>query len=655
MPATCPHCSKEIDPSDLFCPWCGTELEAEKPKEVVLERSAGELKPGYVLRDRYRIEGLLGRGGMGAVYRAADLRLPGKQWAVKEMTEAGLEAAQRAEAVQNFEREAHLLAQLQHPNLPQVADFFEDGDSGRHYLVMDFIEGETLEEAMLHQGNPFPEAQVQDWAIQLCDVLGYLHVQNPPVIFRDLKPGNIMIEPAGQLKLIDFGIARFFKGGHSSDTQTFGTFGYAPQEQFGLNQTDARSDIYSLGVTLLRLSTGYDPAIDPFNLPPARQLNPAVSPRLEKVIQKATRQEPGSRYQSAGEFRQALVAQESHFPWLPVAIGLVILVVIMVVLLMVTNDGGGGVHVERTVTVLVEGTGEAESTSISMTGSGGAGETASAVTAVATATPSPETTVTSTETLTAEPSATPSLSPSPTPPPDQGPQEMVLGRSANGSDIEAVRFGGGPNNIIFVGGLHAGFAPGSVSLAQRAINHFSQNPDEIPDAVTVYVVLSLSPDSPYDPGNLPGRFNGNGVDINRNWDCRWERNAPVLRQTVSGSGGSAPFSEPETQALLDLIDDVQPRAVIFWEAKATGGLSSPGSCGTNTAVSQPLANTYGLAAGYEIADYEIKTSQEIPGDASNWLDRVGIPSIAVLLPEYTTVDWNNNLAGMRAVISDFGS
>ena len=203
-----------------------------------------------------------------------------------------------------------------------------------------------------------------------------------------------------------------------------------------------------------------------------------------------------------------------------------------------------------------------------------------------------------------------------------------------------------------MGGLHAGFAPGSVSVAQRTITHFSENLEEIPAETTVYVITSLSPDSPYDPGELPGRFNIRGVDINRNWECNWTRNARVLGRTVNGSGGSAPFSEPETSALLDLINETQPKAVVFWEAKATGGLSSPGSCGTRTAVSGSLAQAYGLAAGYKVADFEQLTNQQITGDASNWLDKESIPAIAVLLPEYTAVDWDNNLAGIRAVIRE---
>ena len=403
----CPHCTKEIDPGDRFCLWCGSTLSGEHVVAEPVAERAGEAQPGYVLRDRYQIEGLLGRGGLGTVYKAGDLRLPGKEWAVKGMTEASLEPAERAAAVQNFEREAHLLAQLQHPNLPQVADFFEDGDSGRHYLVMDFIEGQTLEELLLRQGSPFPETVINEWTFQLCDVLGYLHAQNPPIIFRDLKPSNIIIEPSGQLKLIDFGIARFFKGDRSSDTQTFGTFGYAPPEQYGLGQTDARSDIYGLGVTLLRLSTGYDPAVDPLNLPLARQVNPAVSPQLEKAIHKATRQDPASRYQSTAELQNALLVSETKIPWLPILIGLVVVAAILGVLLLVTkNDsqeevGATGIAAGDSAAVVDDPEKMEAGTSFTPTLS-----------------PTPSATVTPTTTETPTPTATPTPSPTPTPAPD---------------------------------------------------------------------------------------------------------------------------------------------------------------------------------------------------------------------------------------------
>ena len=317
MDNTCPQCGKAISGAAKFCPWCGASSSSmgatptPPPKPAAM---TGQLSTGEILGSRYSVLRLLGQGGMGAVYKTMDTRIPGRICAVKEMSVANLPTHERPQAVRNFEREATLLAQLSHPNLPQVSDFFQDS-SGRHYLVMEFVDGETLEEMLLKQGSPFPEGQVREWALQLCDVLTYLHAQSPPIVFRDLKPDNIMLDKSGRLKLIDFGIVRFFKAGQSADTQSFGTPGYAPPEQYGQEQTDARSDIYSLGVTLLRLATGHDPGHDPFNLPLASQVrragphgtvNPAVTDSLAQVIQRATQRTPTGRFQSVGELRAAL-------------------------------------------------------------------------------------------------------------------------------------------------------------------------------------------------------------------------------------------------------------------------------------------------------------------------------------------------------------
>jgi len=174
--------------------------------------------------------------------------------------------------------------------------------------VMDFIEGQTLGQLLSQRTAPFTEAEVLDWAGQLCDVLSYLHAQHPPVIFRDLKPDNIMLAPDRRIKLIDFGIARLFKPGQLKDTRRFGTPGFAPPEQYGQGQTDARSDVYALGVTLHHLLTKYDPSITPFALPKVRQLNPAVSARTEAAIERAIQLDPTHRLQSAAELKQAVGA-----------------------------------------------------------------------------------------------------------------------------------------------------------------------------------------------------------------------------------------------------------------------------------------------------------------------------------------------------------
>lgn len=259
-----------------------------------------------ILQDRYVITQKLGQGGMGAVYRAADRRLSTVNWAVKEMTNDALtNPAERQQAKETFRHEAELLARLSHPNLPRVTDHFEE--SGKNYLVMEFVPGETMAAYIGRTGLPQPPERVFNWARQLCDVLEYLHTQRPPVIFRDLKPANIMITPQGSLKLIDFGIARMFKPGQAKDTQAFGTIGYSAPEQYGRGQTDARSDVYSLAVLLHQLLTGYDPTATPFRLPPASRVNPQLGEAISAALARATETDPDRRFASIAELRDAVL------------------------------------------------------------------------------------------------------------------------------------------------------------------------------------------------------------------------------------------------------------------------------------------------------------------------------------------------------------
>lgn len=248
---------------------------------------------------------------MGAVYLATDTRLTGQKWAVKEMSMAQLPPKEIPQAIRDFQGEAELLARLNHPNLPKAQTTFEQ--NGRWYFVMEYVEGENLLDLLPARGGAFPENEVLEWAKQLCDALEYLHTQHPPIIFRDLKPANIMLEPGGHIKLIDFGIARFFKPGQTSDTTNMGSPDYAALEQFGSGQTDARSDIHALGATLYHLLTGNPPpkanerALDPKLLIPAQRVNPTVSVRTGNAIDKALAVHPNQRYQSMRELRVALV------------------------------------------------------------------------------------------------------------------------------------------------------------------------------------------------------------------------------------------------------------------------------------------------------------------------------------------------------------
>lgn len=293
----CSRCHHQNADTSRYCLQCG------HPFPIA---ATGQLPSQTVLGGRYAILGLLGKGGMGAVYRASDHRISGKIWAVKEMSDSALQDPQeKTEAIRAFQSEASLLASLDHPNIPKVIDYFSE--AGKYYLVMDYVPGETLEALMRAKTTPFQEDQVVQWGVQLCDVLSYLHSRQPPVIFRDLKPGNVMLQPDGTLKLIDFGIARLFKPGRSADTMAIGTPGFAAPEQHGRAQTDARSDIYSLGVMLHHLSTGHDPASDPFNLPAARLINPQLSAQFDSILSCSTSVSANGRFPSAVAMRQALV------------------------------------------------------------------------------------------------------------------------------------------------------------------------------------------------------------------------------------------------------------------------------------------------------------------------------------------------------------
>lgn len=260
------------------------------------------------LSGRYLVQQVLGQGGMSVVYLASDERLRGRKVALKEINLSQFSSADTQWAIVAFRREAQLLAKLQHSAIVPVNDYFEE--AGLHYLVMDYVEGQTLEAAWRRVGR-FEERQVLLWAGQLADALHFLHNQPTPVIFRDLKPANVMLRPDHSLMLIDFGIARFFKAGQGHDTRNMGTAGYAAPEQYGRGQSDARSDVYSLGVVLHQLLTGYDPTHSPFKLPPIEQLNPACSPHVAAAVAQALQLNPEHRFQSVAAFLQAL---EWHNP-----------------------------------------------------------------------------------------------------------------------------------------------------------------------------------------------------------------------------------------------------------------------------------------------------------------------------------------------------
>ncbi len=292
------------------------------------------LEPGTLLRDRYEILGLIGQGGMGAVYKAADRRLPGRLCAIKEIwPPPGINAESLSQAREQFLREASTLARLDHPNLPKVSDYFslapsDRQDAERDYLVMDYVPGQDLHQIVQgahREGRFLDEREVLSWMVQLCDALSYLHEQDPPVLHRDIKPGNVKLTPNGRIKLVDFGLVKPLD---PEDPKTLtglrgiGSLPYTPIEQYAgeLGHTDTRSDLYSLGATLYHLLIGHPPAsaqdrfLDPEALAQPRQIRPALSPAVERATLAALALHPKDRPESVAIWSKMLVGDAPTHP-----------------------------------------------------------------------------------------------------------------------------------------------------------------------------------------------------------------------------------------------------------------------------------------------------------------------------------------------------
>ena len=263
-------------------------------------------KVGLVLDGKYEILKEIGQGGMSIVYVAMDNRL-NKQWAVKELKNDGSQSVEMQ--LKGIEREANILKKVDHPVLPRIVDIIDK--DGTVYVVMDYIQGLALDRILKEDGAQ-PQENVIEWAKQLASALDYLHSLNPPIIYRDMKPSNIMLQPDGRVKLIDFGTAKEYKVENIADTTALGTRGYAAPEQFGdelghgIYKTDARTDIYCLGATIYHIVTGKNPCEPPYEMRPIREWNPALSSGLEKIILKCIQPNPEDRYQNCSELIYAL-------------------------------------------------------------------------------------------------------------------------------------------------------------------------------------------------------------------------------------------------------------------------------------------------------------------------------------------------------------
>jgi serine/threonine-protein kinase len=261
------------------------------------------------MNNKYRIVRLVGGGGMAWVYQVEELPAgSGRLWALKELRPQTQDRTERATGRKLFDQEAALLRGLDHPNIPKIADSFEE--EGRSCLVMEFVLGESLEKRLRSANAPLLETDVLNWAAQLCDALTYLHAQSPPIIFRDLKPSNIMVTNTGQVKLIDFGIARTYKIGKKRDTVAMGSENYAAPEQWGKGQTDGRSDVYALGATMYHLLANMapTPAFLPSEPLPLANYNGAVSRATVAIVEKAMNRDRAARFQTAAEMREAILA-----------------------------------------------------------------------------------------------------------------------------------------------------------------------------------------------------------------------------------------------------------------------------------------------------------------------------------------------------------
>lgn len=276
-------------------------------------------KPQEIIRKRYKIKRVIGQGGMGQVYLADDLRLEGRLCALKTVSyDENLPEDVVSQSRQQFEREATVLARLDHPNLPKVSDFFSEGK--RDYLVMDFIPGKDLRTLMREKkqkGQYLSERVVLSWADQIADALNYLHSQEPSILHRDIKPSNIKLTPNGLIKLVDFGLVKILVSGERTVTvvQGHGSAFYTPLEQYGgdTGHTDPRSDIYSFGATIYHLLTNHPPLearkrfLKSDDLPDMKDKNPAISPRTERAVKIAMNIHPDDRFQTVEGFREALL------------------------------------------------------------------------------------------------------------------------------------------------------------------------------------------------------------------------------------------------------------------------------------------------------------------------------------------------------------
>lgn len=642
---------------------------------------------------RYQIKDIIGKGGMSTVYGAHDPRF-GRDVALKVMATPPQESANFR---RRFEREARTIAALEHPAIVPVYDYGEDHD--HLYLVMRLMSGGSLADKII-MGTLTPD-QIGPIVQRIGDALDHAHTRH--VIHRDLKPGNILFDSSDRAYLSDFGIVKLAAEDSLTDLTGSGVIGtpayMSPEQIHGDFELDGRSDIYTLGIILFEMLTGRKPyrAATPVKqmmahvmepVPNIREARPDLPPEFDTMMRKAMAKEPADRYPTASDLSNELTRTLTHFslpaiprrpepdsdrtvlagrvdpPTIPLAdppTPNALLGAVSAPQTAVSNRAfrrwlpwliGGGIGllgIVLSLTAIWFFFLRPDLTTVELS------PTPASTTVVAVVEePSPSPTAREIEGLEegliVETAVVPTPTDSPSPTPLPFTEMIEFGESANGEPLIVHRLGDGPRNIVFVGGIHSGWAPATVTLAE-SINSFLQaDPSRVPEAVTLWIVPNANPDSREAPGELAGRLNGNEVDLNRNWDCNWRPDPISGGVRADGLGGTGPFSEPEVAALRTLIDTVEAEAVIFWQARVAGGLVSPGGCNNNSQVSVPLSTVYATGAGYPAASFEDLVNQSLNGDASNWLDSQGVPAISVLLPTFDTVDFDKNLAGVNAVL-----
>ncbi|MCP5096855.1 MAG: protein kinase [Chloroflexi bacterium] len=625
----------------------------------------------------YRIQGYVMRGLVSDVFLGQDEALH-RQVIIKVLR---ADMAESDEHRHQFRAEAEAIAQIKHSHIVQLFNT-DILDGERPYIVLPYIEGGTLREVINdhhRQGRYLSVVDALDWTYQIADAMREMHDQS--LIHGALQPAGVLLRPERTAVLASLGRAYW------ADLlpQQSQWPPYAAPEQLSGGTTDSRTDVYGIGLLLYELVTNQHPFANapetwPNEPTPVVTLRPALSAETAVIIDRCLAPKPENRYGTVPELLTALetaVLAEGGQPytslrnvwqvynpqadvmrrsevltptpktpppaqteerqkvkWPIYLVATLVIVALFVAGWRIFTQQSAQVEIAASITPAPT---EAEVIAVVLTD-----PPEPAVAPTSTLAPVP------TETNTPVPTDTPTATPTPTR--DLGPTWEVIGHSVNNQEIKVVRFGDGEAVLILVGGLHAGFNPASVDLAMRLIDYFEEEPTAVPDNVTLYIVPSLNPDSADAIGKVEGRLNANGVDLNRNWDCRWQPDAKWGQQDVSG--GFTILSEPETAALAQFILDSEPEGVIFWQARSAGGLSSFGACGITPKVSFPLAQIYGDAAGYNTADFEAQVNTVLTGDATNWLDDIEIPAVSVLLPDYDDMDWENNKTAVLAVLDD---